>query len=217
MGARVASASRPPTPEPMASDHYFAPEPAVPSRRRTVRLELPDLSLALATDRGVFSHDHVDPGTKLLLLEAPAPADVPADVLDLGCGYGPIAVALARRAPAATVWAVDVNERARALCAENAAAAGAGNVRAVAPDDVPPDVRFAGIWSNPPVRVGKAALHDLLDRWLGRLAPGGRAWLVVRRDLGADSLARHLADTGHPTHRRVSRAGYRVLEVEAGP
>ena len=200
----------------MASDHYFAPEPAVPSARRTVRLELPDLTAVLASDRGVFSADHVDPGTKLLLLEAPAPAaDAPVDLLDLGCGYGPIAVTLARRAPAATVWAVDVNQRALALCAENAAAAGAGGVRAVAPDDVPDGVRFAGIWSNPPVRVGKPALHALLGRWLGRLAPGGRAWLVVRRDLGADSLARHLVASGHPTERLVSRAGYRILEVGA--
>lgn len=199
----------------MASDHYFAPEPSVPSARRTVRLELPDLTADLVADRGVFSADHVDPGTKLLLLEAPAPPDAPVDVLDLGCGYGPIAVTLARRAPAATVWAVDVNRRALDLCAENAVAAGAANVRAVAPDDVPDDVRFAGIWSNPPVRVGKPALHALLARWLGRLAPEGRAWLVVRRDLGADSLARHLAGSGHPTERLVSRAGYRVLEVGA--
>jgi 16S rRNA G1207 methylase RsmC len=199
----------------MASDHYFAPEPSAPSARRTVRLELPDLTADLVADRGVFSADHVDPGTKLLLLEAPAPPESPVDVLDLGCGYGPIAVTLARRAPAATVWAVDVNARALALCAENAAAAGAGGVRAVEPDAVPDDVRFAGIWSNPPVRVGKPALHAMLERWLGRLAPGGRAWLVVRRDLGADSLARHLTASGHPTTRLVSRAGYRVLEVGA--
>ena len=204
------------------SSHYFSKEPAAPSRRRSVRLSLPDQELELTTDRGVFSGDRVDPGTRLLLQEAPAP-EGPGDVLDLGCGYGPVAVALARRAPQATVWAVDVNERAVALCAENAATAGAEGVRArlvgadpsapgSLPDDLEP-VRFSGIWSNPPIRIGKAALHALLTGWLDRLAPGGRAWLVVQKHLGADSLAAWLGGQGWPTRRLVSRAGYRLLEV----
>jgi 16S rRNA (guanine1207-N2)-methyltransferase len=192
--------------------HYFSPEPAVASRPVTLRLDLPDLSLALQADRGVFSGTRIDPGTKLLLLEAPAP---PADghVLDLGCGYGPIALTLASRAPGATVWAVDVNERALALTRSNADAAGLGNVRVAAPDIVPADVRFAAIWSNPPVRVGKAALHDLLDRWLPRLRPDGRALLVVQKNLGADSLHRWLRDRGWLVERRASRMGYRILDV----
>jgi 16S rRNA (guanine1207-N2)-methyltransferase len=181
-----------------------------------VRLALPDLTLDLTTDRGVFSRDGVDPGTKLLLLDAPAPAPR-GDLLDLGCGYGPIAVTLARRSPEATVWAVDVNRRARDLTAANAEAAGAGNVRVAAPDDVPDDVRFATIWSNPPIRIGKAALHDLLLRWLSRLSPGGRAVLVVQKHLGADSLLRWLEEGGHPTTRLQSRLGYRLLEVTSGP
>ena len=194
--------------------HYFDPSPTAPSQRRTVELLLPDLHLELVTDRGVFAHRGVDPGTKLLLLEAPRPAPgETGHLLDLGCGYGAIALALAVRAPSATVWAVDVNERARELAAANAAAAGLANVRVAAPEAVPEEVRFTGIWSNPPVRVGKAALHELLDRWLARLAPGGRAWLVVQRNLGADSLARWLVETARPTRRLVSRAGYRVLEV----
>ena len=195
----------------MPEGHYFESEPAVASDRRTVPLVLPDLSVTLTTDRGVFSRDAVDPGTKLLLLDGPAP---PADgnLLDLGCGYGPIAVALARRAPAARVWAVDVNRRALDLCAANAEAAGA-QVRPAAPDEVPDDVRFAGIWSNPPVRIGKAALHDLLVTWLERLAPDARAALVVHRHLGADSLARWLTAEGRRTTRTGSRMGYRLLEV----
>jgi 16S rRNA (guanine1207-N2)-methyltransferase len=160
----------------------------------------------------VFSRGDIDPGTKLLLLEAPAPSPA-GDALDLGSGYGPIALTLAHRAPGATVWAVDVNRRARDLTAANADAAGLGNVRAVGPDDIPDDVRFTTIWSNPPIRIGKPALHDLLGRWLPRLSPDGRAVLVVQKHLGADSLARWLTDQGFPTTRLQSRAGYRLLEV----
>ena len=196
----------------MADDHYFAVEPSVPSATATVELRLPDVTLQLTTDRGVFAHRSVDAGTKLLLLEGPPPP-AQGDVLDLGCGYGPIACALARRAPGATVWAVDVNERARSLCAANAAANGLANIRVAAPDDVDPTVAFAGLWSNPPIRVGKAALHDLLATWLARLAPGAAAHLVIHRNLGSDSLAAWLGASGWTVRRRASRQGYRVLDV----
>jgi 16S rRNA (guanine1207-N2)-methyltransferase len=177
-----------------------------------VRLVLPDLSLDLQTDRGVFSAARIDPGTKVLLLEAPPPP-IEGDLLDLGCGYGPIALTVAHRAPAATVWAVDVNERARALTQANADATGLGNVRVAAPDDVPAEVRFAAVWSNPPVRIGKAALHDLLTTWLARLTPDGHALLVVQKHLGSDSLHRWLAGRGWAVDRRTSRMGYRLLDV----
>lgn len=195
------------------ADHYFADAPGAPSRPRELRLDLPDLSFRLRADRGVFAAGGVDPGTKLLLLEAPAPPAA-GHLLDLGCGYGPIAVALAARAPGATVWAVDVNERARALTRANAADAGLGNVRVAAPDDVPPEVRFAAIWSNPPVRIGKPALHDLLTRWLARLDTGGRAVVVVQKHLGSDSLHRWLEGQGWRVARRTSRMAYRVLEID---
>ncbi len=139
------------------------------------------------------------------------------DVLDLGCGYGPIALTLARRNPAATVWALDVNERARALCAENAATAGLDNVRVVAPDEVPDGMGFAALWSNPPIRIGKVALHDLLLRWLGRLDATGAAHLVVHKNLGSDSLARWMNEQGWATVRRSSHDGYRLLDVTRSP
>src|SRR5688500_4820067 len=143
---------------------YFDASPTAASRPRTVDLVLPDLRVTLQTDSGVFSPDGVDAGTKLLLLEAPRPSG--GVLLDLGCGYGPVAVALARRAPAATVWAVDVNARARALASANAAACGVGDrVRVMEPSEVPADVRFDEIWSNPPIRIGKEALHSMLTTW----------------------------------------------------
>lgn len=192
--------------------HYFDPTPGTSSQPRQVRLRLPDLTLELTTDRGVFSADRVDAGTKLLLLEAPSPP-VTGTFVDLGCGYGPIACTLASRAPGATVWAVDVNERARALCRGNADALGLGNVLVSAPDEVPEDLVVDLLWSNPPIRIGKAALHELLQTWLARLGPAGTAVLVVQKHLGADSLQRWLQGEGWRADRLSSRAGYRLLQV----
>ena len=197
-------------PEP--AGHYFDAEPGTASRPRTVRLDLPDRSLTLTTDRGVFSGDRVDPGTKYLLLDGP-PLPATGTFVDLGCGYGPIACTLAGRAPAATVWAIDVNERALELCRANAASLGLANVRTGRADDVPSDLVIDRLWSNPPIRVGKAALHDLLLTWLRRLAPDGRGVLVVQKHLGADSLQRWLDAEGFATERLGSRTGYRLLEV----
>jgi len=195
--------------------HYFEAEPATASQPTRVELVLPDLHLSLRADRGVFSAGRVDPGTVALLRASPPPP-ASGPLLDLGCGYGPITCALARRAPASAVWAVDVNQRGLALTAANAADLGCANVRTAAPDDVPADVRFAGIWSNPPIRIGKAALHDLLERWLPRLDAGASAWLVVHKHLGGDSLAAWLKAGGWVVDRRASKQGYRILEVR-GP
>ena len=192
--------------------HYFEARPEVASRPRTVRLKTADLDLVLEADRGVFGARAVDLGTTVLLKEAPPPP-AKGDILDLGAGYGPIAIALARRAPQATVWAVDVNQRALELAKRNAERNFSPNVAVAEPDHVPPDVRFAAIYSNPPVRVGKAPLHDLLLKWLPRLEPDGAAYLVVQRNLGADSLAAWLIEKGYPTTRLKSKKGYRILEV----
>jgi 16S rRNA (guanine1207-N2)-methyltransferase len=177
-----------------------------------VRLDLPDVSFTLATDRGVFAGERVDSGTKYLLLESPAPS-ASGTFVDLGCGYGPIACTLAARAPAATVWAVDVNRRALDLCRQNAAAAGLTNVTAVEPDAVPDDLAVDLIWSNPPIRIGKPALHALLTTWLQRLRPAGRAVLVVQKHLGSDSLQAWLTAEGWDATRLGSRSGYRLLQV----
>jgi 16S rRNA (guanine1207-N2)-methyltransferase len=197
-----------------ASEHYFSPRPRAPHRPGRVRVVLPDVYLELATDAGVFSPGRLDPGTRLLLEESPTPPPS-GDLLDLGCGYGPIACVLAARSPGAAVWAVDLNERALALCAQNAAAAGLTNVHCVTPDDPSVPARLAGIWSNPPVRIGKAALHELLSAWLDRLEPAGQAYLVAGRNLGADSLHRWLARQGWPVTRLAARSGYRLLQVNS--
>ncbi len=195
------------------SGQYFETTPAVPSRPGTVTLALPDLTVELVTDTGVFSHAAVDPGTKYLLLEAPAPPSAAVDLLDLGCGYGPIAVALAHRSPGATVWAVDTNRRALDCCRENATLLGLDNVRVVTPEEVPTSVRFDAVYSNPPIRIGKDALRRLLLTWLDRLRPDAHAYLVVHKHLGSDSLLGWLDEQGRPTSRLGSRQGYRLLDI----
>jgi 16S rRNA (guanine1207-N2)-methyltransferase len=207
---------------------YFESRPVSASRPRPVSLALADMTIELVADSGVFSSDAVDPGTRYLLQDAPllpepGTTEPGGHLLDLGCGYGPIAITLGRRRPAATVWAVDVNERAVELTRGNAERNQAANVRALVAGDpataiaagMPDDVRFVTIWSNPPIRIGKSALHALLVGWLERLAPGGRACFVVHKHLGSDSLARWLTDEGWPTTRLSSRAGYRLLDVTA--
>ncbi len=195
-----------------AAGHYFDADPGSRSAPRTVRLDLPDRSFELRTDRGVFAGTGVDPATKYLLLEAPPPPPTGTRV-DLGCGYGPIACTLAARSPGATVWAVDVNRRALALCRTNAEALGLPNVQTWTSDAVPAAPAVDLLWSNPPIRIGKDALHDLLGGWLHRLTPTGSAVLVVHKHLGADSLQRWLAGGGWSVTRLGSRRGSRLLEV----
>jgi 16S rRNA (guanine1207-N2)-methyltransferase len=194
------------------ADHYFSARPETAHRPGRVHVLLPDVHLELDTDAGVFSPTRLDAGTRLLLDVAATPPAA-GDLLDLGAGYGPIALVLAARAPGATVWAVDVNERALDLCARNAEQAGLGNVRCTLPDDPALPESFAGIWSNPPIRIGKEALHGLLGGWLPRLEPGATAWAVVQRHLGADSLHRWLGEQGWAVTRAAARGGYRVLRI----
>ncbi|WP_141012543.1 class I SAM-dependent methyltransferase [Nocardioides sambongensis] len=197
----------------MSEDHYFSADPSAPFQRAPVRARVWDLDLDLVSGSGVFAQGRLDVGTAVLFRETEPPAG--PRILDLGCGYGVIGLACALARPTTRVTAVDVNRRALLLAAENAERLGvADRYRAVEPDQVPADAVFDEIWSNPPIRIGKQALHELLLRWLPRLAPEGRAVLVVGKNLGADSLQRWLGEQGHPTRRLASAKGFRVLEVD---
>jgi 16S rRNA G1207 methylase RsmC len=195
------------------SDHYFSADPDSVERRQRVTAHVWGQTLSLDSASGVFAAGRLDIGTAVLFRETSGPTH-DGTFLDLGCGYGVIACALATSQPTATVWAVDVNERALRLCRDNAASLGLGQrVRPASPDGVPADVQFDEIWSNPPIRIGKPALHTLLLTWLPRLAPSGRAVMVVGKNLGADSLQRWMSIQGFSCVRLASAKGFRVLEV----
>lgn len=214
-----------------SDSQYFESSPTVASKRQQIELVLPDVYLALTTDTGVFSAGQVDKGTRYLLKDMPTYesfvrergfampenqtiAGSPA-ILDLGCGYGPIALTMAKRVPEAAVFGVDVNERALGLARENAVANNINTTTFGLAAAIDPTQTFDLIVSNPPIRIGKAALHELLAEWLDRLAPTGRAWLVVQKHLGSDSLANWMTESGWETTRLSSRKGFRILEVLA--
>ncbi|MCT1601819.1 class I SAM-dependent methyltransferase [Kocuria sp. p3-SID1433] len=201
--------------------HYFT-TPQDEERRSRIRVELRGREVTVETAGGVFSPKGLDKGTAILLEEVPDPTGT--QLLDLGCGWGPVAIAMAQSAQTgARVTAVDVNDRSLGLTRDNAAAAGLSGVEALRPEEVPGDRRYDTIWTNPPIRIGKDALHELLLLWLPRLADGGTAWLVVQKNLGADSLQSWVADAlpqaaeGLWTVRREATSkGFRILTVSRG-
>jgi len=199
----------------MASEHYFSSTPESELKTRTIHARLAGRDVELTTANGVFSPERIDTGTQVLLSSVPAPPPG-GNLLDLGCGWGPVALTLALESPHATVWAVDVNERALDLVRANAEKLHIPNIKAVTPENVPDDVRFMTIWSNPPIRVGKNELHGLLEKWIPRIEPGCDGWLVVQRNLGSDSLHRWLQATFPEEFsfvRATTNKGYRVLRA----
>ena len=200
----------------MSSEHYFSETPGTEFKPKPITVELDGHQVEVLTAGGIFSPDRLDPGTSVLLAhldEAPNGGNL----LDVGCGWGPIALSLASRAPHATVWAIDVNERSMELTRLNAQRLGLTNVKVCRPEEVPADLKFDGVWSNPPIRVGKDVLHEILLTWLPRLNEGAESYLVVQKNLGADSLHRWLEaelPAGFSTIRVDTAKSYRVLRVK---
>jgi 16S rRNA G1207 methylase RsmC len=200
----------------MADEHYFTADPQAAFKRIPVSANVWGHWLELTSGSGVFAQGRLDIGTGVLLREQ-SPPEGARTVLDLGCGYGVIGLAIAIAVPDCVVTAIDVNERAVLLANENATALGIGDrFTACRPDEVDPAATYDEIWSNPPIRIGKEALHQLLLDWLPRLAADGRARLVVGKNLGADSLAAWLTEQGFPTAKVASAKGFRVLESRRG-
>jgi 16S rRNA (guanine1207-N2)-methyltransferase len=207
------------TPSPSDPQHYFSESPDAPSRRKEFSVSGIDGELTLSTDAGVFSQHGLDKGTSVFLEVMAkhdcAPIEPGSFLCDIGCGSGAIALTLAVRYPECTIYAVDTNKRARDICTENATRNGLTNIVVKAPEEVDSAIRFASMWTNPPIRIGKSALHDLLELWLARLETDGTAFMVVNKNLGADSLSQWMTGLSYSTTRLASRNGFRVLEVKA--
>jgi 16S rRNA G1207 methylase RsmC len=199
--------------------HYFSESPSGQSKPSEFEIDVNGRTLVLQSDTGVFSRHGLDKGTAVLL-DIMSRGNYPtipdgSFLADIGCGTGPIALTLAALYPTCTVIAVDVNERARALCASNAQKNGLANVKVLAPEDLDESIRYALLWSNPPIRIGKTVLRQLLLEWMQRLTDDGTGHLVVSKNLGGDSLAEWLTESGFATKKLASSKGFRVFEVSA--
>jgi 16S rRNA G1207 methylase RsmC len=200
----------------MSEDHYFSQEPSSPLKPKTIQIPVAGEMVDVTTASGTFSPTQLDFGTEVLIEQMDLAPDS-GNLLDLGCGWGPIALNLGKLRPNTKVWAVDVNTRSVELTQANAKKLGISNIAALPPDQVPADLRFSGIWSNPPIRIGKKELHELLLRWLPRLDSGAEAYLVVQKNLGSDSLQKWLTEelaTGFEVSRYTSIKTYRVLKIK---
>lgn len=202
------------------NEHYFSQTPSGTERRRHIAVQIAGNDVNVVTAGNIFSPDGLDRGTEVLLQTVPAPPEH-GSFLDIGSGWGPIALTLGTLAPDAEITAVEVNERAAALTATNAQYLRLSNIAVKHPDEVSSAARFDLIWSNPPIRIGKQALHAILSRWLPTLNPGGAAWLVVAKKLGADSLLpwiNTMLEQKWPGEFAVRRAatnkGFRVIHIE---
>ncbi len=198
----------------MSQEHYFSASPDSQAALKDITFRVGERQFAVQAASGTFSASKLDPGTSVLLSKF---EEFPSEgnVLDLGCGWGPISLAIASFHPDTKIWALDVNTRSLDLARSNATKLGLGNIEVVTSEQIPAELRFDAIWSNPPIRIGKAALHDLLKTWLPRLESGGRAMLVVQKQLGADSLLAWIqAEFPDLTASRFSTdKGFRILEV----
>ena len=200
----------------MSEDHYFSQEPGSALKPKSIVIPVAGEMVTVTTASGTFSPAQLDFGTEVLIEQMDLAPET-GGLLDLGCGWGPIALNLAKLRPNTKVWAVDVNTRSVELTAKNAKDLGLSNVTAVVPEQVPEALVFSGIWSNPPIRIGKKELHELLLKWLPRLAVGAEAYLVVQKNLGSDSLQKWLMEELAGTYevsRYTSIKTYRVIKVK---
>jgi len=200
----------------MSEDHYFSQEPGSALKPKSILIPVAGELMQVTTASGTFSPAQLDFGTEVLIEQMDL-APESGDLLDLGCGWGPIALNLAKLRPSTKVWAVDVNTRSVELTTKNAKDLGLSNITACIPEDVPENVEFSGIWSNPPIRIGKKELHELLLKWLPRLAIGAEAYLVVQKNLGSDSLQKWLTEElagNYEVSRYTSIKTYRVIKVK---
>jgi 16S rRNA (guanine1207-N2)-methyltransferase len=200
----------------MSEDHYFSQEPGSALKPKSIIIPVAGELVEVTSAAGTFSPQQLDFGTEVLIEQMELAPDS-GDLLDLGCGWGPIALNLAKLRPKTKIWAVDVNTRSVELTTKNAKDLGLTNITACIPEEVPENLTFSGIWSNPPIRIGKKELHELLLKWLPRLAVGAEAYLVVQKNLGSDSLQKWLTEElagRYEVSRYTSIKTYRVIKVK---
>ena len=202
----------------MVEEHYFSSDPAAPKKTVSVLIQVGGKEIEIEAASGTFSSSRLDAGTAVLLKhDEHFPKD--GNVLDIGCGWGPIGLSIASVSKSSKVFGIDINQRSIEQSNLNSSNLGLTNYSAMHSRELPSDLRFSAIWSNPPIRVGKKVLHELMETYIPRLEPGGRAMLVVQKNLGADSFQRWLSSRFPEAEvTRVSTdKGYRVISLVSPP
>lgn len=173
--------------------HYFQNDPLLASKKRDITLSIDGLTLHFKSDNGVFSKSKVDEGS-LALLKVIIPLHLTGKILDLGCGYGPIGLTIAVTSPSARVDLADINERALALCEENAQLLGLSQRITCLQSDIYTNVEgpYDSIVVNPPIRAGKRVTYKMYEGALQRLIDGGSLYVVIRKDQGAPTASRFI-------------------------
>ncbi|MRX72554.1 methyltransferase [Bacillus lacus] len=197
------------------SDHYYSEKPSVKSERKTWEFTLRGKPFVFQSDRGVFSKNEVDFGSRLLIESFIFP-DAEGDLLDVGCGYGPIGISLAAEFPDSLIEMVDINERAIQLAKDNAEKNNIRNVRIYQSNllEQTAGKKYAAILSNPPIRAGKKVVHEIFEKSFHQLHPRGELWIVIQKKQGAPSALDKLNDLFGEAEVVNKDKGYFIIKAK---
>lgn len=194
-------------------DHYYSQKPQSEFKTDTIQVIIKDRTYTFTTSSGVFSKHGIDFGTKLLIEQFTLP-EVDGDLLDLGCGYGPIGIILADQYRDRNIWMVDINERAVLLAKQNAEQNGVEvTVRESDGFTNIMDQTFAAIITNPPIRAGKKVIFHLFEESKSHLVDGGELWLVVQKKQGAPSVVKFLNEIFSKVDTIERKKGYHIIRA----
>ncbi|ARD48160.1 class I SAM-dependent methyltransferase [Sporosarcina sp. P33] len=196
-------------------EHYYSKNPQVSSAPKQWKAEIRNRVLSFTTDAGVFSKGSIDEGSKLLAETFKEPS-IGGDFLEIGCGYGPIALSIAMDFSDRTVHMVDVNERALSLSEKNAQHNGIRNVRIYESSGVDSVEQegFAAIITNPPIRAGKQTVFSFYEGAYEKLEPGGELWVVIQKKQGAPSTMEYLKKLFGNVETVAKKKGYFILRAK---
>ena len=195
------------------SEHYYSKKPSVKSDPKEWKTDIRDKNFRFKTDAGVFSKGELDFGSRLLAESFQLP-QVEGDLLDVGCGYGPIGLSIAASFPDRNVHMVDVNERALALAKGNAELNEIANVN-IYPSDALSAVsgdRFAAVITNPPIRAGKETVFTIYQGAYSKLIPGGELWVVIQKKQGAPSTSSKMEELFGNVETVAKSKGYFIFK-----
>jgi 16S rRNA (guanine1207-N2)-methyltransferase len=195
------------------TEHYYSHKPDVVSNPQFWDFTLKGRTFRFKSDNGVFSKKEVDFGSRLLVESFNLDEAVEGDILDVGCGYGPIGISIAAAYPDRTIEMIDINSRAVELSKENAAANAIANVKIYESDrfDKVASNHFAAILTNPPIRAGKSVVHEILEESYRSLVAGGELWVVIQKKQGAPSAMDKMEQLFGNVEVPVKKKGYYIL------